>query len=137
MSAVIFDTNAYRAFKEGKSEVFAILEQTTQIWMCSIVLGELLAGFAAGSRETQNRRELYQFLKQPQVSQLTVDGTTADFYASIFRSLRSKGRPIPTNDLWIAALALQYNCVLYTYDDHFHYVDNIRAGATSQALFGT
>jgi len=65
----------------------------------SIVLGELLAGFTLGSREEKNRKELQQFLASTRVTVVVADEQTAAYYAAVYRGLRAKGRPTPTNDL--------------------------------------
>jgi predicted nucleic acid-binding protein len=98
-------------------------------------LGELLAGFAVGSREAKNRTELQQFLASDRVHILFIDDSTAAYYATVYRLLRSKGRPIPTNDMWIAASALQHGYALFSYDGHFQAIDGLRVGATPVDLF--
>jgi tRNA(fMet)-specific endonuclease VapC len=93
------------------------------------VLGELLAGFAAGSRQTQNRGELTRFLDSPRVKVAPCGVATADFYALVYAALRRQGHPIPTNDLWIAASSLEHGAALLTLDAHFHHVGGLRVGA--------
>jgi predicted nucleic acid-binding protein len=111
-----------------------IVQHGPRLALNSTVLGELLAGFAVGSREAKNRTELQQFLASDRVHILLVDDGTAAYYATVYRILRSKGRPIPTNDMWIAASALQYGYALFSYDGHFQYVDGLLVGATSTDL---
>jgi predicted nucleic acid-binding protein len=84
-----------------------------------IVLGELRAGFLHGSRLAENLAELAQFLASPRVDTVAIEDETAERYALIFDSLRRVGGPIPTNDIWIAASALQFGTVLVTTDPHF------------------
>jgi tRNA(fMet)-specific endonuclease VapC len=96
MNDILLDTNAYAAFKQGQPEAVEIVQRAAQIALSSIVLGELLAGFAVGSRESTNRAELQQFLSVERVRLLVVDEITAEYYATVYRILRSKGRPIPT-----------------------------------------
>ena len=62
------------------------------------------------------------------MSLLPVEDTTADYYALVYRELRKKGRPIPTNDLWIAATALQHGLALFSYDAHFTEIDGLPVG---------
>lgn len=83
------------------------------------MLGELLAGFAVGTREAKNRAELQQFIASDRVILLLADEITAEYYATVYRNLRSKGHPIPTNDMWIAATALQHGFAIFTYDSHY------------------
>ena len=132
---ILLDTNAYTAFKQGHPDAVEIVQRATRLALCSIVLGELLAGFAIGSREAKNQAELRQFLRSERVHILTVDEGTAAFYAAVYRGLRVKGHPIPTNDMWIAAAALQHGWPLYSYDGDFQYVDGLTVGAKPSELF--
>lgn len=129
MSPVAIDTNAYTAFKRGDAAVLAVLRHAEEIQLGSIVLGELLAGFAAGSRETQNRAELTRFLDTPRVRLVPCGPVTADFYALIYAALRRQGRPIPTNDMWIAASCMEHGAALLTLDAHFRHVGGLRTGS--------
>src|SRR6266498_5201423 len=131
---ILVDTNAYVAFKRGQPDAMDIVQRATHLALSSTVLGELLAGFAVGSREAKNRTELQQFLASDRVHILLVDDVTAAYYATVYRSLRSKGRPIPTNDMWIAASALQQGYALFSYDGHFQAVDGLLVGATPTDL---
>jgi tRNA(fMet)-specific endonuclease VapC len=134
VNEILLDTNAYAAFKQGQAEAVDIVQRATRLALSSTVLGELLAGFAVGSREAKNRAELQQFLGSDRVHILPVDEGTAAYYASVYRSLRSKGRPIPTNDMWIAASALQHGYALFSYDGHFQHVDGLLVGASPTDL---
>jgi len=128
MRHIVMDTNAYVAFKRGDADILAVLRRAERILLPAVVLGELLAGFAAGSREAVNREELARFLESHRVATLSVTEATADHYALIFASLRSKGRPIPSNDLWIAACTLEHGAALLTLDAHFSEVEGLRIG---------
>jgi tRNA(fMet)-specific endonuclease VapC len=129
MRRVLIDTNAYTAFKQGAPEAIAVLRHAPEIALCSTVLGELLAGFACGTQAARNRRELADFIATPRVRQLPVDADTAEYYATLFASLRRKGRPVPTNDLWIAASALQHGFALFSLDAHFREMENLIVGS--------
>ena len=109
----------------GRQGVRAALRAALEIHVPLIVLGELLAGFAAGSRTGKNRAELDQFMASPRVRILLPDEKTARQYADIYVALRAAGRPIPTNDLWIAALARQHRLQLLTFDRHFDAVPGL------------
>jgi tRNA(fMet)-specific endonuclease VapC len=98
------------------------------------VIGELLGGFAAGSREQRNRGELTAFLATPRVSVVPVDAGTAEHYAALYVGLKRAGTPIPTNDLWIAAIALQHGLRLFTNDGHFRVVADSRFGNSVATL---
>jgi len=125
MKRILIDTNCYVAFKREQRSVVDLLRQVEYIGMCTVVLGELLAGFRCGSREAENRQELYKFMDSPRVEVLNVDEETADFYAGVFRALKEKGRPIPSNDLWIAAVTLRHGLALATFDEHFRHIDGL------------
>lgn len=128
MRPITLDTNAYTAFKRGDPTITAVLQHTPDIIVNVTVLGELLAGFAAGTRVSTNRSELTQFLSSPRVRIVTSTSATADLYALIYAALRRKGQPIPTNDLWIAASCLEHGTALLTLDAHFQAIDGLQAG---------
>ena len=128
MRPILLDTNAYTAFMLGEPEVLEALAHAERLYLNSIVLGELLGGFAAGTRESRNRAELARFLDSPRVDVLAITAQTADSYALVYAGLRRKGQPIPTNDLWIAASALEHGTALLTRDAHFSQIDGLRCG---------
>jgi len=132
MRPVLLDTNAYTAFMLGAAEVVDVVAHADKLYLNSIVLGELLGGFAAGAREPKNRAELARFLDSPRVTTLSVTTQTADSYALVYAGLRRKGQPIPTNDLWIAASALEHGAALLTRDAHFAHIDGLRCGTRLQ-----
>ncbi|XCN71228.1 MAG: type II toxin-antitoxin system VapC family toxin [Candidatus Electrothrix aestuarii] len=125
MSGILIDTNIYSEAMRGNAEVVATLRRVPHIGFSSISVGELLSGFKAGNREEKNRRELSAFLQSPRVMLFTVDEMTADQYSSVHYQLRKQGTPIPTNDIWIAAIALQHGLPIYTLDKHFRKVDGL------------
>lgn len=128
MRPILVDTNAYTAFMRGDAEVVEVLAHAERICLNSVVLGELLGGFAAGTREPKNRAELARFLESPRVEVVPVTAQTADSYALVYSNLRRRGTPIPTNDLWIAASALELGAALLTRDAHFAQIDGLRSG---------
>lgn len=128
MRPILVDTNAYTAFMRGDAEVVEVLAHAERICLNSVVLGELLGGFAAGTRESKNRAELARFLESPRVEVVPVTAQTADSYALVYSNLRRRGTPIPTNDLWIAASALELGAALLTRDAHFAQIDGLRSG---------
>ena len=128
MRSIVLDTNAYVAFKRGDENIVAVIQRCPDLLICATVLGELLAGFAAGTREAKNRQELSLFMQSPRVRDVSCGGITADNYALIYAALRRKGKPIPTNDLWIAASALEHGAGLLTLDAHFAEIDGLRQG---------
>ncbi|HXR58970.1 MAG TPA: type II toxin-antitoxin system VapC family toxin [Burkholderiales bacterium] len=125
MSALVLDTNAYSRALRGDPAAVEPLRSASEIHIPLMVLGELLAGFAAGSRAERNRRDLAEFMSAPRVSLMRPDERTAHRYAGVVTALRESGRPIPTNDVWIAALALQAGMPLLTFDAHFGWVPGL------------
>lgn len=125
MKRVLLDTNAYVAFKRGENGIVELLRRADEIIVPTVVLGELLAGFALGRCEARNREEMAAFLASPRVRVVPADEGTADSYARVFVLLRRKGRPIPVNDLWIAATALQHGLLLVTFDEHFQFIEGL------------
>ncbi|NLD37962.1 MAG: type II toxin-antitoxin system VapC family toxin [Desulfatiglans sp.] len=125
MNNILIDTNIYTSALKGDHETIIVLQRTREIGICSITIGELLSGFKAGNREKKNREELSEFLDMPRVNVYGVDENTAEFYSAVINNLRNKGKPIPTNDIWIAAVAFQYGFPLFTKDKHFEYVPGL------------
>ena len=119
MSSLILDTSAYSAFKRGNLDAVALLRKTPEILVPIIVLGELWSGFEFGRKREVNRQELDAFLNSPRVLVVQVTLETAERYAVIYSFLRRNGRPVPTNDLWIAALTMEHGATLLTADAHF------------------
>ena len=136
MRRLLLDTNIYVLHRAGEREIVELIASADALFMNPIVLGELMAGFAIGSRERANREGLARFLESPRISVLPLEEQTAVTYAAVFRALRRRGRPIPTNDLWIAASALQHGLVLATRDRHFSEIDGLLTAATVDDLLG-
>ena len=130
MTPVLLDTNAYAAFKRGHADAVSVIRHAPAIVLNSIVLGELMGGFAAGTKEQQNREELDAFVASPRVRVAAVDAETAERYASVYAALRRAATPIPANDMWIAASALQHRLPVFTYDAHFRHVPGLFTGTT-------
>ena len=122
---VLLDSSAYSQFMLGREQVSRIVRGAEELLLSAVVLGELLYGFRHGSRYERNVRGMRAFLDNPYVSLVPVGETTADRYSRIAASLRAKGRPIPTNDLWIAAHAMETGADLVSADRHFEHVDGI------------
>jgi tRNA(fMet)-specific endonuclease VapC len=119
------DTNRYTDLCRGVAEVVELVEHAEAVFLPFIVLGELRAGFALGSRGAENERILRRFLMQPGVAVLFADDQTTHHYSVLYRQLRRQGTPIPTNDLWTAALVLQHDLVLCHRDAHFDQIPQI------------
>lgn len=113
------DTNAYTALKLGRDEVCDLVESADIVYVPVIVLGELYAGFFQGKHLERNVSELRSFLNVPGVEELPVTASIAERYGILVAALRKGGNPIPTNDIWIAAAALETGSRLLSYDKHF------------------
>lgn len=134
MRPILIDTNVYAAFKRSDKFIFEIIQHAEKIGISPIVLGELLGGFDHGNQSKQNRKELHQFLESSRVRIFPLTLDTANFYSTVYSSLRRKGKPIPTNDMWIAAQALENGCVVCTFDKHFSEIDGLVIGNTLAEL---
>ena len=119
------DTNAYSALMRNQSGIQHCLEEAALIHIPTIVLGELYAGFNLGSRYAENCNDLDAFLALPGVEITSPDRDVAERYGYLVRDLRRQGTPIPTNDLWIAATALETGTRLVSYDAHFQHVPGL------------
>jgi tRNA(fMet)-specific endonuclease VapC len=113
------DTNRYSDLCRGDRRVVEAVAAADEVWLPFIVVGELRAGFAVGSQGPHNEAVLRRFLLKPGVGVLYADEQTTHHYATLYRQLRKHGTPIPTNDMWIAALVLQHSLTLYDRDAHF------------------
>lgn len=113
------DTNRYTDVCRGNAEVVEAVANADEVWLPFIVLGELRAGFAVGTQGPRNEATLRRFLLKPGVDVLFADEQTTYHYSNVYRQLRKQGTPIPTNDMWIAALVLQHSLTLFDRDSHF------------------
>lgn len=113
------DGNRYTDFVQGLPEVVNVVTHADEIWMPFIVAAELRAGFRGGSRGAENETRLAKFLQKDGVVLLFPDTATTHHYAMLYVDLRRAGTPIPTNDIWIAALVLQHDLLLFSRDRHF------------------
>lgn len=125
---LLLDTNAYSAFKRNVAGAVEVMRYAPLIGINTIVLGELLSGFAVGTHEEKNRQELALFLDSGRTRLIALDEHTAERYVMVYQSLKRRGKPIPVHDMWIAATALQYDLALFTYDAHFKDVDGLVIG---------
>jgi tRNA(fMet)-specific endonuclease VapC len=125
MRRIAIDTNIYTSFKCNDQSVVEALRDCDFIGVDITVIAELFSGFSLGDKEKKNRQELGAFLNSPRVDMLLHDLETADHYALIFKRLKAKGRPIPTNDIWIAANAMKHGLALYSFDSHFEEIEGL------------
>ncbi|MFC1580589.1 type II toxin-antitoxin system VapC family toxin [Thermodesulfobacteriota bacterium] len=125
MKRFLIDTNIYSYALKGEDEVVDVLKEADEIGFSVISIGELLSGFKLGRKEQKNRKELELFLDSPRVVVYPVNEGTAEFYAQILNNLRKIGKPVPTNDIWIAAVTFQNGLKLYTKDNHFQAIPGL------------
>ena len=122
---VSLDSDAYSRLVRGDESVGNPVRDADEVLMSAVVVGELLAGFRNGTRFETNSAELQSFLAAPGISLVVIGPETAEYYGNIMSSLRSKGRPIPTNDVWIAAHVFETGTELVSGDRHYEAVDGI------------
>ena len=125
MRPLHIDTNIYSRAMVGDPEVARILRLSDRIYISAVVIGELLSGFKTGTRERRNREQLFRFLDSPRVTIVNIGAGTADHYSSIYMELRKAGTPVPSNDMWIAAAAMESGSYLFSMDKHFDQVPGL------------
>lgn len=121
---MILDTNALSALADGDDDLEPLLQKIKELWVPVIVLGEYRYGIRLSRSRARYERWLEDMIDACHV--LTIDGETAKEYAGVRDELKRKGRPIPANDLWIAALARQHALPLLSRDRHFDFVRGLR-----------
>ncbi len=119
MKRLLLDTSAYSGLLRGHEEIHRRIRQADEVYVNPIVLGELRAGFGAGRQARKNEGYLGRFLASPRVAVLSIDAETSERYALILKSLWAAASPVPTNDIWIAASAMQHGLAVVTTDAHF------------------
>jgi len=126
MSNLLLDTNAYSRLLKGDEKARRAIQSSETIYFSVIVIGELLAGFMGGTRETENKEMLFRFLGKPSVTVLQSSLETAEHYAEVKNCLKKAGTPIPINDVWIAAHTMESGASLITFDKHFDSVADLK-----------
>ena len=109
----------------GKKYAVDIFRRNVLLLFSPVVVGELLAGFKRGKQEEKNKRQLEEFLSKERVLELSISSETSEFYAFILDQLKENGTPIPTNDIWIAASAMENGAAVATRDDHFSKIEGL------------
>jgi predicted nucleic acid-binding protein len=123
---LVLDTNIYSDYAEGLPAVVDFLAiHGEDIYLPSIVLGELSYGFMKGSRQRFNEIKLREFIRKLQIEIIDVNYNVARKYGIIYLSLVKKGTKIPINDVWIAACCMEAGGTLVTRDRHFRQVDQV------------
>jgi tRNA(fMet)-specific endonuclease VapC len=116
---ILLDTNSLTDVFRGDATLIRTVELANEVWLPLIAVAEIKAGFLVGRRSAANEALLLAFLQLPHVDVVYADHETTEIYARLFLQLRRAGTPIPTNDLWIASLAVQHQLCLVTRDRHF------------------
>jgi tRNA(fMet)-specific endonuclease VapC len=119
------DTNPLIDLFKGDAALAGWLETCDEVWIPLIVLAEIKAGFYGGAQQQRNQILLRKLLSKATVEILLPGRETAEQYARLFVQLKRAGTPIPDNDLWIAALALEHNLTLFTRDRHFQNIPQL------------
>jgi tRNA(fMet)-specific endonuclease VapC len=122
---LVLDTSAYSGFNRGDKRLKEFFRTDNEISVPLIVLGELRAGFSLGTKSKENEVLLQKFLDSSNVSSITITDKTTKLFAAIFQRLKLAGTPINTNDIWIAALTLENDCLLVTLDSDFKRVPDL------------
>ncbi len=122
---IALDTNRYVDLVRGEASVVLALEKADAVFVPFVVIGELRAGFCAGTRRAEKEEILERFLLKSGVAVLYPTDQTTRNYAGLYAQLRAQGTPIPTNDLWIAALVIEKGLTFMTRDRHFGYIPQL------------
>ncbi len=122
---IMLDTSAYVGFKRNAVEAVEIIVKAELIVFSPVVMGELMLGFRNGTRFKENMDDLDRFLEHEAVDLVPIGKITSDRYSRIAVKLRQQGTPIPTNDIWIAAHAMEQGAELITSDQHFDKISGL------------
>lgn len=125
MSRVLINTNAYTALLAGDGRIADALAKSDAVLLSPVVVGERLDGFLNGARAAADRAALERFRAKPRTVGIPITADTAEWFARIKRALRAKSRPLPANDVWIAASCLEHGAKLISFDAHFVAVDGL------------
>ena len=125
MTSYCLDTSAYSNFRRGNEEVATLLDRAEAVGVPTIALGELRTGFLLGRRREHNEAELATFIDHPAVEIFEVDAEVSRLYAEIVVDLRKAGTPVPTNDIWIAAVAARNGTAVLPCDAHFERIARV------------
>ena len=126
MKNIVIDTNAYTHLLAGKEDVLDVIGSAEVVYVSIFVLGELYAGFKGGTKERNNKDTLNRFLLKPTVKILNATSETANVFGMVKQDLKKAGTPLPINDVWIAAQALETGSTLISYDSHFKKIAGLR-----------
>lgn len=122
---LLLDTNIISDLNDNVPETLQVLASAEEVFTSVVVAGELFYGIENSTRRKENFSFYTDFFQTCAVLDLTLD--TASIYGTIKTNLRQKSKPIPENDIWIAAIAIQNDLTLLTHDHHFNSVDRLRS----------
>lgn len=123
---LVLDTNYYSALAKNDPRVILLIRHSEEIALPHTVIGELLGGFHYGSQFDKNYKDLNRVLAKPTCRVLMPSIETANIYGRLYANLKKRGKMIPTNDIWIAALTIEYEGTLATYDKDFNAIRDIK-----------
>ena len=126
MNRLLIDTNSYSRLYKGDKIIEERLSKAKEVLISVVSLGELYLGFREGTRRRENLIYLRKFLNKSSIRIVNVDQKTSDFYSQVKYELRRKGKPIPENDIWIAAQVIETRSTLVTYDRHFLAISGLK-----------
>jgi tRNA(fMet)-specific endonuclease VapC len=126
---VLVDTNVIIAVFKSQPAILDRLKSAAEIYLSSVTVGELIFGALKSTNQASNLKRIDELIENAVV--LACDTETARCYAGIKHELKQRGQPIPDNDLWIAALAVQHNLVLLTFDKHFGEISQLSVESCS------
>ncbi len=121
---ILLDTNIITALLKGETLIADKIDKASKVYIPAIVIGELYYGALYSSRIQKNISNIQLLTNSYTV--LPVDTGTTVMYGTIKALLRKKGKPVPENDIWIAAIALQYNLIVATRDKHFKEITGLK-----------
>lgn len=122
---VLLDTNAYSRLMQGDEGVIRIANEASRVYLCSVVLGELMSGFRHGTRYEQNCADLDELRNDPKVVCVFSTDQTVENYGELMAGLAKAGTKIPTNDVWIGAFAREHGAALLSFDGHMKYMTSL------------
>jgi predicted nucleic acid-binding protein len=126
MTKILLDTNAYSEFMSGNKLVFDYIIEAEEIYLSTVMIGELFAGFQGGKKYIKNKEELKSFINKDGVKIKNVSIETAEIFGEIKFELSKKGKMIPLNDIWIAAHTIETGSKIITFDSHFKQINGLR-----------
>jgi len=126
MNKILLDTNAYSGFMAGEKIIFDYIIEAETIYISTVMVGELYAGFRGGKKYIANCAELKNFLSKDGIKIINVTIETSEIFGEIKSELKKRGKMIPLNDIWIAAHAIETGSKLITKDMHFQNIPGLR-----------